>query len=162
MKKLFLTSSCACLLASCALGWTNITPPTSTGETTEVLTTAIETTTEDDTTSVPSNIKRETVSKPSETQVTPPSITQPSVTQPILPPTATTYTSSDVAKHGTASDCWLILSGGIYDVTAYIPRHPGGNKIVRGCGKDATQMFAKHPESAKAMKEQFKIGELAQ
>lgn len=75
---------------------------------------------------------------------------------------APSYTLAEVSTHATKDDCWLILDGGVYDVTSYIPRHPGGEKILRGCGKDATQMFAKHPESAKALKEQFKIGVLAQ
>lgn len=72
------------------------------------------------------------------------------------------YTATEVSTHATKDDCWLILDGGVYDVTSFIPRHPGGDKILRWCGKDATQMFAKHPDSAKAMKEQFKIGELTQ
>ncbi len=78
------------------------------------------------------------------------------------PESTKTYTTEQVAQHSVKDDCWLILDNGVYDVTAFIPRHPGGDKILRGCGKDATQMFAKHPESAKAMKEQFKIGTLAQ
>lgn len=76
--------------------------------------------------------------------------------------TTTSYTLAQVAEHNTKDDCWMILDGGVYDVTSFIPDHPGGDKILRGCGKDATQMFAKHPESAKAMKEKFKIGTLAQ
>lgn len=36
----------------------------------------------------------------------------------------------------------MIISGKVYNVTAYIPTHPGGPEILQGCGKDATQMFA--------------------
>lgn len=71
------------------------------------------------------------------------------------------YTASEVSTHATKDDCWLILDNGVYDVTSFIPRHPGGEKILRGCGKDATEMFAQHPDSAKALKEEFKIGNLA-
>lgn len=75
--------------------------------------------------------------------------------------TATTsYTATEVATHSSASSCWLILDAKVYDVTKFIPSHPGGNDILKGCGKDATKMFSKHPESAKAMKEQFYIGDL--
>jgi cytochrome b involved in lipid metabolism len=48
----------------------------------------------------------------------------------------------------------------VYDVTTFIGKHPGGEAILKGCGKDATQMFSRHPESAKALKEQFYIGDL--
>lgn len=84
---------------------------------------------------------------------------------PQTPPTATTtvsYTAADVAQHNSETSCWLILSGKVYDVTKFIPSHPGGEKILRWCGVDATQMFARHPESAKALKEQFYIGDLKQ
>lgn len=86
----------------------------------------------------------------------------PETTAPTTPSTTTTksYTSAEVAVHGSGSDCWLILDNKVYDVTSFIPKHPGGEAILRGCGKDATQMFARHPESAKAMKEKFYIGDL--
>ncbi|MEY2701541.1 MAG: hypothetical protein RLY43_161 [Bacteroidota bacterium] len=52
------------------------------------------------------------------------------------------YTSSDVAMHSTESSCWSIINGSVYDLTAYIPRHPGGSsKIIRICGKDGSSAF---------------------
>ena len=54
---------------------------------------------------------------------------------------AATYTAAQVAQHNTASDCWLIISGNVYDVTNFIPIHPGGNAIVPYCGTDATTIF---------------------
>lgn len=74
----------------------------------------------------------------------------------------TGFTAAEVATHNSASDCWLILDGKVYEVTDFIPSHPGGKAILKGCGKDATQMFSGHPESAKAMKEKFYIGDLKQ
>lgn len=74
----------------------------------------------------------------------------------------TGFTAAEVAEHNSATDCWLILDGKVYEVTDFIPSHPGGKAILKGCGKDATQMFAGHPESAKAMKEKFYIGDLKQ
>ncbi len=56
-----------------------------------------------------------------------------------------TYTLDDVAKHTTADDCWLAIEGKVYDVTKFIPRHPGGKAILQGCGKDATAMFNSRP-----------------
>jgi cytochrome b involved in lipid metabolism len=70
------------------------------------------------------------------------------------------YTATEVATHANSESCWLILDKKIYDVTSFIGKHPGGESILRGCWKDATQMFSRHPESAKAMKEQFYIGDL--
>jgi uncharacterized repeat protein (TIGR02543 family) len=53
--------------------------------------------------------------------------------------TGTTYTAAQVATHNTQSDCWLIISGKVYNVTSFIPNHPGGvNAIVSRCGTDAT------------------------
>jgi cytochrome b involved in lipid metabolism len=72
----------------------------------------------------------------------------------------TGFTTAEVAEHSSADDCWLILDKKVYEVTEFIPSHPGGKAILKGCGKDATQMFAGHPESAKAMKEKYYIGEL--
>jgi hypothetical protein len=54
---------------------------------------------------------------------------------------ATTYTTAQVATHNTAADCWLIISGNVYDVTNFIPIHPGGNAIIPYCGTDATAIF---------------------
>jgi cytochrome b involved in lipid metabolism len=51
-------------------------------------------------------------------------------------------TLSVVAQHALESDCWMVISGSVYDVTAYIPMHPGGrNEIIKYCGKNATEAF---------------------
>jgi uncharacterized protein YjdB len=66
--------------------------------------------------------------------------------------TTTSYTLADVAKHATASDCWMVLnSNKVYNVTAFIPMHPGGNIMVQSCGKDGTPAFASVPHSANAV-----------
>lgn len=44
-----------------------------------------------------------------------------------------------VAKHTSADDCWVVLYGNVYDVTEFLPNHPGGTKIIlKLAGKDAT------------------------
>jgi cytochrome b involved in lipid metabolism len=52
-----------------------------------------------------------------------------------------------VKQHNRKDDAWLVLRGKVYDVTEYIPFHPGGEaEICRAIGKDATKLFlAKHP-----------------
>jgi len=57
-------------------------------------------------------------------------------------PTASNgYTLSSIASHNSASSCYMAIRGKVYDVTPYISKHPGGNTILKGCGKDATGMF---------------------
>ncbi len=52
------------------------------------------------------------------------------------------YNLAEVSKHNNANDCWMVIDGKIYNVTSYIPQHPGGpEKIIRNCGKDGTQIF---------------------
>ncbi len=52
------------------------------------------------------------------------------------------YSMSEVAKHSIASDCWLVVDATVYNVTEYVTSHPGGKDILRGCGLDATTLFA--------------------
>jgi Cytochrome b5-like Heme/Steroid binding domain/Bacterial Ig-like domain (group 2) len=75
----------------------------------------------------------------------------------------TTYTLADVATHATASDCWMVLNTSeVYNVTAYIPMHPGGSAMVPYCGKDGTSAFnaVGHSSSAVALEATYLIGTL--
>lgn len=77
----------------------------------------------------------------------------------------TAYTLEDIASHNSASDCWTAVNGKIYNITAYIPSHPGGEEIVRICGRDGSNMFAREREhqagNARAILEQYMVGTLA-
>ncbi len=59
----------------------------------------------------------------------------------ITEPEIVTFTSAEVATRSTAADCWTIIGGSVYDITNYIPIHPGGNEILRACGADGTSLF---------------------
>lgn len=49
---------------------------------------------------------------------------------------------AEVAKHNTRSDCWIVLEGSVYDVTDFLPEHPGGpTMILKYAGGDATEEF---------------------
>ncbi|KIL70694.1 hypothetical protein M378DRAFT_95200 [Amanita muscaria Koide BX008] len=53
----------------------------------------------------------------------------------------TSWTPQQVAAHNTAS-CWIIIHGQVYDVTKFLPEHPGGPQaILNYAGKDATEPF---------------------
>ena len=56
-------------------------------------------------------------------------------------------TMEEVSKHKTRKDCWMVVRGKVYDVTSYLPAHPGGKgELMRGAGKDATELYDKaHP-----------------
>jgi cytochrome b involved in lipid metabolism len=56
-------------------------------------------------------------------------------------------TREELAEHCTKEDCWIVLDGRVYNVTRYLPFHPGGKgQLLRGAGKDATELFQKyHP-----------------
>lgn len=74
-------------------------------------------------------------------------------------------TAAAVAQHATASDCWSIVNGNVYDLTSWVNVHPGGkNRIANMCGKDATSSFnAEHggQASPEAKLATFKKGALA-
>lgn len=86
-----------------------------------------------------------------------------------------TYTAADVAMHKTANDCWTIISGSVYNITPYVPVHPGGNEILLACGVDGTTLFTQrttsdgqtigsgtpHDGQAQRQLAQYKIGTLA-
>ncbi|MFZ4648832.1 MAG: cytochrome b5-like heme/steroid binding domain-containing protein [Patescibacteria group bacterium] len=62
-----------------------------------------------------------------------------------LTPTSTqVVTLSEVNQHASPDNCWMIIDGKAYDFSPYIKSglHPGGDKILNGCGKDASEIFA--------------------
>jgi isopentenyl diphosphate isomerase/L-lactate dehydrogenase-like FMN-dependent dehydrogenase len=69
-----------------------------------------------------------------------------------------------VAKHKTAQSCWVILYGNVYDVTDFLPNHPGGSKIIlQLSGRDATEDYDPiHPPGTleESLKPASKLGRL--
>ena len=50
--------------------------------------------------------------------------------------------ADEVAKHTARDSCWVILYGQVWDVTDFLPEHPGGaNIILKLAGKDATEEY---------------------
>ncbi|CAO2821367.1 unnamed protein product [Amaranthus hypochondriacus] len=73
------------------------------------------------------------------------------------------HTFEEVSKHNITKDCWLIISGKVYDVTPFMDEHPGGDEVLLSAtGKDATNDFEDvgHSDSAREMMDKYYIGEV--
>ena len=94
---------------------------------------------------------------------------QPRLQQTAQPPGPATgdagLTMDEIAAHSTPDDCWSVVDGQVYDLTAWIDQHPGGaGPIELMCGVDATEAFMAMHGSQQAPKEVlagFEIGLLA-
>jgi len=54
------------------------------------------------------------------------------------------FTLGEVQKHNTKKDAWTIIENKVYNISSWIPKHPGGEIIMKAIGKDATQLFIEH------------------
>ena len=72
------------------------------------------------------------------------------------------HTVTDVAGHNSRDSCWIVLKGKVYDVTAYVEEHPGGDAILRNAGGDSTTGFygPQHPPRVFDMIGDYYIGDL--
>ena len=58
-----------------------------------------------------------------------------------------TFTLAEVREHNTMEDFWTVLDGRVYNLTPYVPFHPGGQPILKqSAGRDCSALFRKyHP-----------------
>ena len=76
------------------------------------------------------------------------------------------YTAEDVAEHCTYQSCWVSYNGKVYDVTKFLPDHPGGDDLVLSyAGKDLGSIMKdpeshEHSDSAYDMLDEFVVGRL--
>jgi cytochrome b involved in lipid metabolism len=76
------------------------------------------------------------------------------------------FTRAQVAQHARRDDLWIILTQNgvskVYDVTAYVDEHPGGDAILTNAGDDSSDEFfgPQHPPRVHDMIEDFCIGTL--
>jgi cytochrome b involved in lipid metabolism len=104
-----------------------------------------------------------TPDKPMTGEVTTEDLPEPQATQAEDAPQMKAYDLPEVAQHATDADCWLAVDGKVYDVTQAVDKHPGGPAILKGCGKDATELFngvEKHGEQARGFLQNLQIGTL--
>ncbi|EGR34326.1 succinate, putative [Ichthyophthirius multifiliis] len=72
---------------------------------------------------------------------------------------------TELQKHSTNTDCWILIDGIVYNVTTYLAEHPGGDDILlKYGGKDATQRFKSigHTDYAISIRDQRKVGMIEQ
>ena len=56
---------------------------------------------------------------------------------------------AEVQKHNSATDCWSVINGQVYDLTSYVGSHPGGASLIKAiCGMDGTSSFVGQHGSA--------------
>lgn len=64
---------------------------------------------------------------------------------PSATPTASmekTFSMADVAKANTPENCYSAINGIVYNLTAWINKHPGGDRAILSlCGKDGSSAF---------------------
>jgi cytochrome b involved in lipid metabolism len=93
-----------------------------------------------------------------------PTVDSPQVAKPSSAPTFDSpgdgsslqvYEPEEVMKHNTRDDCWLVYRRRVYDVTSFLPTHPGGFGALLICaGKDATSAIdANHDLSKGSVRE---------
>ncbi|KAK4131689.1 FMN-linked oxidoreductase [Trichocladium antarcticum] len=55
---------------------------------------------------------------------------------------AKVFSAEEVARHTSPESCWVVLHGNVYDVTEFLPEHPGGSRIIlQLAGRDATPEY---------------------
>ena len=61
------------------------------------------------------------------------------------------FTLGEVKKHNKKNDAWTIIENKVYDITTWIPTHPGGDVILKAVGKNGTRLFksVNHPSFVK-------------
>jgi cytochrome b involved in lipid metabolism len=70
-------------------------------------------------------------------------------------PTGGTLTldMAEISKHNKSSDCFLLISGKVYNITSFFGSHPGGNSVMAAtCGTDATDAYMTKDPNAKSTK----------
>lgn len=91
--------------------------------------------------------------------VTEKDITSDTPTEPVA--TEKSFSLAEVAKHNTKTDCWTVVNGKVYDITAFIALGVHKPIIEKGCGIDSTSMFEpKHGDGQKETLAGYIIGSL--
>ncbi|HEV7213860.1 MAG TPA: cytochrome P450, partial [Chloroflexota bacterium] len=69
----------------------------------------------------------------------------------------------EILRHDKPGDFWVVFRGGVYDVSEWMYRHPGGAEVyIKLYGRNGTGAFnaVGHSEEAWNLAQQFKVGRL--
>ena len=81
--------------------------------------------------------------EPADEESDEPQPTQASEPTPTPEETVNGYSLTQVSERNSAAECWVVIDGGVYDLTQWIRSHPGGSgAILNLCGKDGTASFS--------------------
>ena len=89
--------------------------------------------------------------------LSPPVDATESAATPALPE----YGWDEIVAHNRPGDFWITFRGGVYDVSEWLYRHPGGAEIlIEQYGHDATEIFDEvgHSPEAVGLTESFRVG----
>ncbi|ORY94121.1 cytochrome b5-like heme/steroid binding domain-containing protein [Syncephalastrum racemosum] len=73
------------------------------------------------------------------------------------------FSFEDISKHNTRDDLWMVINGKVYDITAFVDEHPGGEEVLVDEGaKDATGPFddVGHSDDARELLQKYYIGDI--
>lgn len=75
---------------------------------------------------------------------------------------------SELSRHASPASCWMAIRGVVYDVSAYLPKHPSRPSVIEPwCGRDATEAYntktkgRPHSPNADALLDGYRIGQFA-
>nr|QCO70247.1 cytochrome b5 [Locusta migratoria] len=75
------------------------------------------------------------------------------------------FRMAEVAKCNDSKQTYIVIHNAVYDVTAFLNEHPGGEEVLLDqAGKDGTEAFEDvgHSTDARDMMKKYKIGELVE
>jgi cytochrome b involved in lipid metabolism len=165
MKNILVLSLLLILFAGCQQPTKPVTPPTDTTTQEKVVPPTEKETLSQDSDEMKKESDEEEENESAEEEAKEKALEEEMAKMPTTTSTATkAITLEEVKKHSTEADCWAAINGKVYDLTAWIDKHPGGDRnILRICGMDGTKAFeGKHGGEAKPEKilEGFAIGTL--
>ncbi|CAH1968558.1 unnamed protein product [Acanthoscelides obtectus] len=77
--------------------------------------------------------------------------------------TSKQFSLEEVKKHSDNKSTWVVIHNNVFDVTAFLNEHPGGEEVLlEQAGKDASEAFEDvgHSSDARDLMTKYKIGEL--
>ncbi|WVQ83566.1 hypothetical protein IAT38_005707 [Cryptococcus sp. DSM 104549] len=86
----------------------------------------------------------------------------PAVPEEDAPQEKLLYTLETLAEHNDRESLWMLLHDKVYDITAFMDEHPGGDEVlIEEAGRDATEAFEDvgHSDEAREMLHKMYLGE---